>query len=42
MIFDFLQLICGIILPFGQIPQILQIIRTKSAKDIGVDGIVGV
>jgi MtN3 and saliva related transmembrane protein len=36
MIFDFLQLIGGIILSFGQIPQIIQIIRTKSAKDINL------
>ncbi|MCM0648874.1 PQ-loop domain-containing transporter [Clostridium swellfunianum] len=36
MIFDFLQLIGGIILAFGQIPQIVQIIRTKSAKDINL------
>lgn len=36
MIFDFLQLIGGIILSFGQIPQIVQIIKTKSAKDINL------
>lgn len=36
MIFDFLQLIGGIIMSFGQIPQIIQIIKTKSAKDINL------
>ncbi len=36
MIFDFLQLIGGIIMSFGQIPQIIQIIKTKSVKDINL------
>jgi len=36
MIFDFLQLIGGIIMSFGQIPQIIQIIRTKSARDLNL------
>ncbi len=36
MLFDALQLIGGIIMAFGQIPQIVQIIRTKSAKDLNI------
>lgn len=36
MFFDILQLIGGLILAFGQIPQILQILRTKSAKDLNL------
>ena len=36
MIFNFLQLIGGLIMSFGQIPQILQILRTKSAKDLNL------
>lgn len=36
MIFDILQLIGGIIMSFGQIPQIVQILRTKSAKDLNL------
>lgn len=36
MIFDILQLLGGIILSFGQIPQIVQIITTKSAKDLNL------
>lgn len=36
MIFNFLQLAGGIILSFGQIPQIIQILKTKSAKDINL------
>lgn len=36
MIFDALQLAGGAIMSFGQIPQILQIIRTKSAKDLNL------
>lgn len=36
MIFDFLQLLGGIIMSFGQIPQIVQIIKTKSAKDLNL------
>ncbi|ANE45347.1 hypothetical protein SY83_02250 [Paenibacillus swuensis] len=34
MIFAMFQLIGGVILSFGWIPQILQIIRTKSVKDL--------
>lgn len=33
-IFDVLQLIGGIILAVGYIPQIIQLIRTKSCKDL--------
>jgi len=36
MIFDFLQLLGGIIMSFGQIPQIAQILKTKSAKDLNL------
>lgn len=36
MIFNFLQLLGGIIMSFGQIPQIIQIMKTKSAKDINL------
>ncbi len=36
MIFDALQLIGGIIMAFGQIPQIVQILKTKSAKDLNI------
>lgn len=36
MIFNFLQLAGGFILAFGNIPQILQIIRTKSAVDLNL------
>ena len=36
MIFNYLQLLGGIIMSFGQIPQIIQIIKTKSAKDINL------
>ena len=36
MVFDLLQLIGRIILSFGQIPQIIQIERTKSARDINL------
>ncbi len=35
-IFDLLQLIGGIILAIGYIPQIRQIIRTKSCKDLNL------
>lgn len=35
-IFDILQLIGGIILAVGYIPQIRQIIRTKSCKDLNL------
>ena len=36
MIFDLLQLIGGIILSFGYIPQIAQIIKTKSVNDLNL------
>lgn len=36
MIFDALQLIGGAIMSFGQIPQIIQIIKTKSANDLNL------
>lgn len=36
MIFDILQLVGGLIMSFGQIPQIIQILRTKSAKDLNL------
>lgn len=36
MIFDLLQLIGGIIMCIGQIPQIMQILRTKSAVDLNL------
>lgn len=34
MIFDFLQLLGGFILSFGWIPQIIQIIKTRSVHDL--------
>jgi MtN3 and saliva related transmembrane protein len=34
MIFNILQLLGGLILSFGYIPQIIQIIKTKSVKDL--------
>ena len=37
MFFDALQLIGGAIMSFGQIPQILQILKTKSAKDLNLN-----
>ena len=36
MIFDFFQLLGGIIMSMGQIPQITQILKTKSAKDLNL------
>jgi MtN3 and saliva related transmembrane protein len=36
MIFDALQLTGGAILSFGQIPQIIQILKTKSANDLNL------
>jgi MtN3 and saliva related transmembrane protein len=36
MFFDALQLIGGAIMSFGQIPQIIQILRTKSANDLNL------
>jgi len=37
MFFDILQLAGGFILAFGNIPQILQIVRTKSASDLNLN-----
>lgn len=34
--FEVLQLVGGLILSFGSIPQIEQIVRTKSAKDLNL------
>ena len=39
-IYDVLQLIGGMILSVGAIPQIEQIIRTKSVKDINITSII--
>ena len=39
-IYDLLQLIGGMILSVGAIPQIEQIIRTKSVKDINLTSII--
>lgn len=39
-IYDVLQLIGGMILSVGAIPQIEQIIRTKSVKDINLTSII--
>lgn len=36
MLFDALQLIGGIVMAFGQIPQIVQIVKTKSAQDLNI------
>lgn len=36
MFFNILQLTGGLILSFGYIPQIIQIIRTKSAHDLNL------
>lgn len=36
MIFDILQLLGGIIICFGQIPQIVQVLKTKSARDLNI------
>ena len=36
MIFNILQLIGGLILSFGYIPQIIQIIKTKSVNDLNL------
>ncbi|MCL2300844.1 MAG: PQ-loop domain-containing transporter [Firmicutes bacterium] len=35
--FDTLQLIGGLILAVGYIPQIIQLIRTKSCKDLNLN-----
>lgn len=37
MIFDVLQILGGLILSLGQIPQMIQIARTKSARDINLN-----
>lgn len=37
MIFNFLQILGGLILSLGQIPQMIQIIKTKSASDISLN-----
>lgn len=39
-IYDILQLVGGMILSVGAIPQIEQIIRTKSVKDINLTSII--
>lgn len=36
MFFDILQLIGGFILSFGYIPQIVQVLKTKSAVDLNL------
>ena len=36
MIFDIFQLTGGVILSFGQVPQIIQILKTKSVKDLNL------
>ncbi|WP_068781637.1 PQ-loop domain-containing transporter [Paenibacillus sp. GM2] len=36
MVFSILQLIGGVILAIGWIPQILQIIKTKSVRDLSL------
>ena len=36
MLFDIFQLIGGFILSFGYIPQIIQILKTKSANDLNL------
>ena len=40
IVFNTIQLVGGLILSFGYIPQILQIIRTKSVKDLNFKTIV--
>lgn len=37
MIFNLLQLIGGFILSFGYIPQIIQIVKTKSVNDLNLN-----
>jgi len=39
-IYDILQLVGGMILSVGSIPQIEQIVRTKSVKDINLTSII--
>ncbi|HYG59338.1 MAG TPA: PQ-loop repeat-containing protein [Symbiobacteriaceae bacterium] len=36
MVFDVLQIIGGLIMSFGYIPQIMQILQTKSAADLNL------
>lgn len=36
MIFNILQILGGLILSLGQIPQMIQIAKTKSARDISL------
>jgi MtN3 and saliva related transmembrane protein len=36
MIFDILQLTGGAIMSLGQIPQIIQVLKTKSAEDLNL------
>lgn len=42
IVFNTIQLVGGLILSFGYIPQILQIIRTKSVKDLNFKTAVSV
>lgn len=37
MFFDVLQILGGLILSLGQIPQMIQIVKTKSARDISLN-----
>lgn len=37
MFFNILQLVGGVTLAFGQIPQIIQILKTKSAVDLNLN-----
>ncbi|GFN32475.1 PQ-loop domain-containing transporter [Paenibacillus xylaniclasticus] len=37
MVFDIFQLLGGLILSFGYIPQIVQIVKTKSVKDLNLN-----
>jgi MtN3 and saliva related transmembrane protein len=41
-LFDILQLIGGIILSFGYIPQIIQMVKTKSVEDLNSKTFVSV
>lgn len=42
MIFNVLQLLGGIILSVGYIPQIIQIIKTKSVKDLNFKMLISI
>ena len=42
MIFDVLQFIGGLILSFGYIPQIVQIIKTKSVNDLNLKTFISI